>query len=163
MHDLSLEGLQTGYLGPSNIIQVTTSRKQNISIILNDLSCLGILHCDVPDTYQPSPLNLPVKFLPFLRRIVPFTARNLMRQLHISHHPIFIRHALQIRIYLLRRRIERRPIWVGIEGVLVAMRRNIAGAAYISYISPKSNYEQKESVPGYLFSHHVPPTPSFFS
>lgn len=52
VHHLSLERLQTRNLGPSNIVQAPTSRNQNISIIFNDLSRLGVFHSDVPDTYQ---------------------------------------------------------------------------------------------------------------
>lgn len=56
--------------------------------------------------------------------------------------------------------VQFRPVWVRTEAELVDMARNVARAA-LSLVLGGSMCEQ--TLPGYRFSHQVPPTSSFFS
>jgi len=64
--------------------------------------------------------------IPFLDSIIPYAARNLVRELYISVHPILLCNASKILSDLLGRRIEVAPVRVRVEGVLVAVSWDIA-------------------------------------
>ena len=133
MHDLSLEGLEPRYLRPCLVIQIPSSRDQNIRIIMDSLSRLEILNIKFPIRQSVYWLNGncgAAILIPFLLSIVPHAARNFVRELHISHHPVFLRDAFQVLPDLLGRCVEIGPVRVRVEGVLVAMSWDVARTAF---------------------------------
>ena len=69
------------------------------------------------------------KLIPFLQGIIPYAARNFVREFHESRHPILLCNTAQVLADLLGRRVEIGPMRVRIEGVLVAMSWDIARTA----------------------------------
>jgi hypothetical protein len=67
--------------------------------------------------------------IPFLHRIIPYAARNFVRELHEPRHPILLCNTPQVLADLLGRRVEVGPLRVRVKGVLVAMSWDIARTA----------------------------------
>jgi hypothetical protein len=123
MHNFPLKCLKSRDLRPGNIIKCPSGRDQHISVVLDNFSGLNILNCDFPVVDQQLSSDLErgnmSYHLPFLKQLIPFAHCHSMRQLDKAVDAVFVGHAVQIGTDLLCRRVEVRPFWVRLEGILV--------------------------------------------
>jgi hypothetical protein len=102
VHDLSFETAETVYLGPSNVIQSASCADEHIGSVIDHLPVRS-LHRDMP----------------FAFGLVEVAACNFVSQLDESFYRELVRCGVQVGLDLVCRGIQRGPIRIRVERILV--------------------------------------------
>jgi hypothetical protein len=166
MHEFSVEWPQTWDFEPSYIIRSSTGSDENIRIIFKCLIRFYLFYFQFPDLLWAAFLSrVHIHFHYHFLPCHPKCNLRLCVTANMSHNTIFLCDFVQIFTYFCRMCVKGWPGRIRLESVLVGMcyhglHKNLHGTV-IPHFEGLQGISQAQ--PRYLFSHQVPPIPSFFS